>query len=121
MGSISSLFLNKMCCLSNYMVKGLWVFGEITKNQGHMGKQRKSHGYFGVLPQYKFMEIQFYHFDAFITACLVLLCVLLEAGVEHFPAVPGQERRWYGSPEIVDKWLPLLLKSSSEYTGKNSI
>lgn len=47
--------------------------------------------------------------------------IILE-GVEHFPSVREEEqRRWYGSPEIVDKWLPLLLSSALPDKGENII
>ncbi|KAH7434509.1 hypothetical protein KP509_06G020700 [Ceratopteris richardii] len=40
--------------------------------------------------------------------------VILE-GVEHFPSVRDEEkRRWYGSPEVVDKWLPFLTDPSPQ-------
>lgn len=35
---------------------------------------------------------------------------LILEGVEHFPSVRAKElRNWYGSPQVVDQWLPLVL------------
>lgn len=45
--------------------------------------------------------------------------VILE-GVEHFPSARNsQERAWYGSPQVVDKWFPLLLSSASQGQEEN--
>ncbi|KAI5072576.1 hypothetical protein GOP47_0012682 [Adiantum capillus-veneris] len=40
--------------------------------------------------------------------------VILE-GVEHFPSVRDKEnRKWYGSPQVADKWFPLLASLTSQ-------